>query len=217
MIPDSVEVWNIGAWEYQPPAPAANDNDFSLSFWQMFLNAGYHVAATGGSDSHWRSTSAAQGVGQPTTWVYSAGRTWQDITDGIRAGYTLVSHQPPAYAGQRVFLEADADGNGTFESMPGDTVPAGTRMRVRTQYAPPGAYVRIVSGDGSSQDVQLGSDGSSQTLVAGGGWVRAELVLPDAQAQRQTGCDPIVGSQTTYCRNRELVLSLTSAIYQAQP
>jgi hypothetical protein len=224
MIPDAIEVWNIGPWEYQPPAEAANDNDFALAFWEMFLDHGDHVAATGGSDSHWRSTSAVQGVGQPTTWVYSGRSGWPDVLAGIREGHTFVTHQPPVYASPRIFLEADADGNGTFESVQGDTVPIrstqqgvlGPRIRVRLENAPPGSFVRIVEhgpGFSGTGNEIYPFTGLMQTQAS---WIRAELLIDSATSQdaRQSGCDPLVGSRTTYCRNRLMVLALTSPIYQ---
>jgi hypothetical protein len=214
IVPDSVEVWNIGVWTWQPPAPSANDNDFALRFYDGFLDRGLRVAATGGSDSHWRITSPAQGVGQPTTWIYSAGKTWQDITAAIRAGRTMVSWQPPAYLGQRMYLEADADGNGTFESMIGDTVPAGSRMRVRVEGGLPGMIVRIVTSGSRRADHVLGLN-STITFRSRSPWVRAELLLPDAEATRRQLCDPLLGTATTLCRNRLAVLSLTSPIYQS--
>ncbi len=71
---ETSEVWNL-PWYYQPPFPAAADNDRALRFWQSWLDRGAKVGATGGSDSHWAYTSPAQGVGQPTTWVYAADRS----------------------------------------------------------------------------------------------------------------------------------------------
>ena len=213
IVPDAVEVWNIGVWAWQPPAPSANDNDFALEFYDGFLDLGFRVAATGGSDSHWRITSPLQGVGQPTTWIFSAGRTWQDLTAGIRGGRTNVSWQPPAYLGPRLFIEADADGNGTFESIAGDLVPAGSPMRVRAVGAIPGSFVRVVTTGEAREDLQLGPDGTVEFTTASP-WVRAELLLPDLEQQREQLCDPVVGGETTLCRNRLAVLALTSAIYQ---
>ena len=123
---DTSEVWNL-PWYYQPPFPVAADNDKQLRFWQLWLDRGAKVAATGGSDSHWVATAAAQGVGQPTTWVYADEATPAGVLAGLRAGHTFISHQPPAYAGPQTFLEADANGDGEYESMVGDTVPPGTR------------------------------------------------------------------------------------------
>ena len=53
------------------------------------------------------------------------------MLDGLRAGRTFVSHQPPNFLGPRIYLEADGDGNGSYEAMVGDTVPVGSRLRVR--------------------------------------------------------------------------------------
>ena len=111
-------------WYYEPPFPAASDNDRALKYWQGWLDRGYHVGVTGGSDNHWVSTTSLQGAGQPTTWVFVRERSVAGILEGLREGRTFVSHEPPAYAGQRVYLEADRDNDGRFESMVGDTVPA---------------------------------------------------------------------------------------------
>lgn len=211
VVPDSVEVWNIGPWVFQPPAPASNSNDDSLRYWEGWLNRGYHVAATGGSDNHWRSTTAVQGVGQPTTWVYVTQQGAAGVIDGIRAARTTVSHQPPAYGGARIFLEADADGNGTFEAMIGDTVPPGSAMRVRAENVVPGGILRIVTNLGSEEHLALPETRFTPTPNAK--WVRAEIRVPDAQDQRRASCDPAVGSQTTVCRNRLVVEALTSAMY----
>ena len=124
--PDSVEVWNIG-WPYRhiapdvPPAPAVSDNYKSLPYWeQSFLSTG-KMPATGGSDNHYRATVAAQGVGQPTTWVFAKDRTPESILEGIRAGRTGVSAEPPLLGGARIELTAHS---GTNTWMVGDTVPA---------------------------------------------------------------------------------------------
>lgn len=214
IVPDSVEVWNIGPWHYQHPFPASNDNDFSLRFWESYLNAGYHVAATGGSDNHWRSTTAAQGVGQPTTWVWVTKPGAAGVIEGIRAGRTTISRDPPAYGGPQLFLEADADGDGAYEAMVGDTVPAGAAMRVRVQRLLPGDVLTIVTDRGSSE---VASNDVYETTVPQARWVRVELRRADAGAERTQTCDPVVGGSTTYCRNRLVVEALTSALYVRQP
>lgn len=151
--PDSIEVWNI-AWPYRhvadnvPSSPSVSDNYKSLPYWETeFLSSG-KMPASGGSDNHWRSTVAVQGVGQPTTWVYAADRTWQSILDGIRGGRTTVSAEPPAMGGARIFLTA-TDGN--EEWMIGDDIPsnAGT-VRVTTRVVgAPGQSLRLVA-DGAA-------------------------------------------------------------------
>ena len=82
------------------------------------------MAATGGSDSHWVSTTAARA--RPPTWVYVSKLSVNGVLDGLRAGHTSVSAEPPAYAGPRVLLEADARGDGRYEAIAGDTIRRGT-------------------------------------------------------------------------------------------
>jgi hypothetical protein len=212
LLPDTVEVWNLPRY-YQPPLPSATDNDWAIRYWEGWLDRGEHVAATGGSDNHWRSTTAAQGAGQPTTWVYAEQRTPAGILAGIRAGHTTISYQPPAYAGPRVFLEADGDRNGSYEAIVGDRVPPGSPLRVRVEGAP-GAYVSVVTDGGKpafpARPVTAGRYEYRFTLPAGAHWVRAEVYGNDLQAQRSRLCD---GSQTTYCGNRILALAMSSALY----
>jgi hypothetical protein len=216
VVPDTVEVWNIGPWAYQHPFPASNDNDFSLNWYDGLLRLGYQVAVTGGSDSHWVATDAAQGVGEPTTWVFVTSRTVQGILDGLRAHRTFVSALPPAAGGTQMFLEADSNHDGRYESMIGSTVHAGT-FRVRVSPSAVGSMLRIVTDQGAVQ-LQLQSTSFTFRLGSGGiprghRFVRAQLLRPDLASQRRAGCDPVIGSQTTVCRDRLLMDALTSPIY----
>lgn len=219
VVPDTVEVWNISR-AYQPPFPSGTSNAGAVAFWDRFLDAGHHVAATGGSDNHWVATSAAQGVGQPTTWVYVLEETEAGLLEGLRAGRTTISHQPPAFGGPRLFLEADADGDGTYESMVGDTVADGAPMRVRAEGATPGTFVRIVTtGSVTAEEIPVTSPAftAAVDLDQPVSWVRAELIAPEAIDVRREACDPVVGDETTYCRDEAAVLALTSPIYVESP
>ncbi len=146
--PDSIEVWNIG-WPYRhvapnvPPAPSVSDNYKSLPYWENDFLVGGPMPATGGSDNHYRATAGAQGVGQPTTWVYAKDRTWPSILEAIKAGRTTVSAEPALLGGARTFLTARAGAN---EWMIGDTVPASAgsvRIGLRVLNAP-GHSARII-------------------------------------------------------------------------
>lgn len=221
IVPDTVEVWNIGPWQYQNPAPSSNDNDFSLRFWETYLNAGYRVAATGGSDNHWRSTTAVQGAGQPTTWVYVTKPGVAGIIEGIRLGRTTISHQPPALGGPQLFLFADDDGDGNPETMTGGTAGSDSTLMITANRRPPGSVYRVVSNT-SMRVVEPSSEIVTRVpLTSDEIWARVELFVPDAQAQRTDVCDPLVGnidvdgSGVTYCRNRLLMAALTSPIYFA--
>ena len=45
------------------------------------------------------------------------------------------------------------------------------------------------------------------------GWVRATLSLPDTTDARRLVCEPLLGGETTYCRNPITVAAITSPIY----
>ena len=216
---DTVEVWNL-PWYYQPPFPAASDNDGALRYWEGWLDRGYKVGATGGSDNHWVSTTAAQGPGQPTTWVFARDRSEHSILAGLRKGHTFVSHEPPAYGGATAFLEADRDGDGAYESISGDTVPPGSSLRVRVNGAP-GAQLRVVT-DGGVQALDPVPVTSAAfeyrfRLPRSATWVSAQVYGNDAQEGREELCNSVVGADGTepgtYCENRIALLALTSAIY----
>jgi hypothetical protein len=155
VVPDSIEVWNI-AWPYRhiapelvdnvPPEPAVADNYKSLPYWEKeFLSKG-RMPATGGSDNHYRATTAAQGVGQPATWVYARDRTPEAILEAIRAGRTFVAAEPPSLGGITLDLTARS-GTGTW--MVGDTVPANAgavAVSARVANAPAHRIVFVVDG-----------------------------------------------------------------------
>lgn len=225
VVPDSVEVWNIGAWYYQHPFPASNDNDFSLRYWDGFLDRGHHVAATGGSDNHWRSITPVAGVGQPTTWVLARERSTKAILQAIREGRTTISHQPPGYGGSRLFITADRNGKGGFDAVVGDTVDPGRPVRVQAVGAP-GATLRLV---GSGSEILAETEVPSADFTfefappRNVTWVRAELYVEDGAELRTEiapACalvdvlsDPFGQEPTTYCGNTLAMVALTSPIY----
>jgi hypothetical protein len=216
--PDTLEVWNIG-FHLQPPAPAGNSNDDSLTYWECWLNRGQRIGATGGSDSHWLSTSLVQGPGNPTTWIYAAERSERGVLDALRAGRTSISLVPPVLGGLRLLLEGDADGDGVYEAMIGDDVPPGTLMRVRAEGSPAAGVVEVRANGKTIVDDQLVVGGQAVTFRSPhkAGWVRATLSGPDLRDERAATCDPLVGDQTTYCRNKIVMLALTSPIYLVRP
>ncbi len=215
VVPDTVETWNISRL-YQPPFPSGSSNDDAVRFWEGFLDRGHRVGATGGSDSHGVFTSALQGAGQPTTHVFVTERSERGVLEGLRAGRTYISVQPPAFGGPGIFLEADAERNGSFESIVGDTVAPGSPLRVRVRGAP-GTFVRVFSDGGKKAFADVPVTGPDFQLQfespAGATWVRAELFDPDGADARRAACEVQFGSQTTYCRNELLVTAMTSAIY----
>jgi hypothetical protein len=217
VVPDTVEVWNIGPWAWQPPLPSANSNDDSLRWWEGWLNRGFHVGATGGSDSHWIATSGASGPGQPTTWVLAAQRTRTAILAALRAGRTTVSGEPPNLGGARAYLEAMTRvGRHKRTFTVGDTVRRRSTFRARVDGAP-GAILRVVSG-GEKRTVTETPVTSPAfrhefRVPRGTRWVYAIVLDRDAPDVRAQACDGAFGSQTTLCRNALSVRALTSAVY----
>lgn len=218
VVPDTMEVWNIGLWAFQNPLPSANDNNFSLRWYDGFLRRGDEIAVTGGSDSHWRLTDSIQGIGDPTTWVFVKHRTVQGVLDGLRAHHTFVSSLPPNQLGARMYLEADSDRDGRYEAIAGSHSRPGAAYRVRTVNALPGSVVRIVTDKGTVM-VQLPLSGTLSFRPGTGGipkasvFVRTELLMPDGRELRSATCDKVIGSQTTLCRDDLLMESLTSPIF----
>ena len=214
VVPDTVETWNISTL-WQPPAPSGSSNDDAIKYWEGWLDRGFQVGATGGADNHYKATTPVQGPGQPTTWVYAADRSEAAILEGLREGRTTISHQPPGSGGPRLFLEADADANGTYESIVGDTIPAGAAMRARVEGAP-GAELRLITTEGlASAPVSVVGASFEHRFSApeGATWLRTEIVQEDLQAERKTACDGQLGDQTTYCRSKLTRLAMTSAIF----
>jgi hypothetical protein len=158
--PDSIEVWNIG-WPYRhvgqtdiPPEPSVSDNYLSLPYWEQSFLATGPMPATGGSDNHYRATTAVQGVGQPTTWVFAQDRSQEAILDGIRAGRTFVSAEPPMLGGPRIELTVRS---GTTTWMVGDTVPAsaGTVTVEARVINAPAHVLRFVVDGRNAEDVRI--------------------------------------------------------------
>jgi hypothetical protein len=113
-----------GAPSTPPEALAAIDSGAGggqnwqrLKLYEAHLNAGRHIAAVGGGDSHYLVLP-----GQPTTVVFASQPTRDAILEGMRLGRTMVMRAPDAPA---VELSADLDNQGTFAYMIGDSVPVG--------------------------------------------------------------------------------------------
>jgi hypothetical protein len=220
-VPDAVEIWNIGVWAYEPPAPATNAHESGPKFLDTYLDAGHHVAATGGSDSHWRSTTAVQGIGQPTTWLCAEEPTWQGLVDAIRDGRTSISYQPPAMG--TAFADIRVN-DGTLGSVaePGTTATA-------TVQGAPGAWLKLVT-NGSTELAKVpvtSNDFSYEFTLDEPGWVRAEVFYEDAQGFRsilQPLCEAIGDNfeanggpdethKWAYCESKLAVVAMTSPVY----
>src|SRR5439155_12904454 len=137
-----MEVWQA-PWRFY--------NWESLEPWDSLLRQGQRVVAVGGSDVHSIPPAEPRhphGLANPTTWVYAglspvraepveaspasvsarpealAGRAGGShaelaILGAIRAGHAFITDAPND---TRLILSADADGDGRFEALMGDTI-----------------------------------------------------------------------------------------------
>ena len=166
------------AWQ----APWSWFNWESLERWERLLRRGRRIVAVGGSDTH--SIPPARrvhphGLGEPTTWAYvPSPLTEANVLQAIRQGHVFISEKP---AGPQLYLTADADGDGRYEAMTGDTVRVKhgqpLALRVRCVGAADRRLWLVV--DGAILSIlPVGRDDFSHdfTIEAGPGrFVRAEL------------------------------------------
>ena len=179
---DAVEAWN-GRWQQRADVVpfSYSDNYRAVPWYESNFLAHRHLGITGGSDNHWRSVTAVAGAGQPTTWVYARNRTAAGIIEGVRAGRTFVSAEPPLHLGPRLFLTASEDWNGGRHAMVGGEVaplgPLAVTVRVENGI---GQRVRIISTGRTvceSYVLSLKASKTFKVVVPPGGWLRAELLV----------------------------------------
>ena len=113
---DSLEIWNA---LFRFPS----DNREVLNLWDSLLESGMRLPGRGGSDCHHQEGIQPLGlnVGTPTTWVYATERSAEAVIAALERGRASISYAPGA---ERVGFEVDADGDGHFEAMMGDNLPA---------------------------------------------------------------------------------------------
>ncbi|MBK6574959.1 MAG: CehA/McbA family metallohydrolase [Sandaracinaceae bacterium] len=125
---DSMEVWNA---VFRLPA----NNTQAIALWDGLLLDGRRVPARGGSDSHHQEgyEGGLLNVGNPTTWIFARERTAEAIIEALGAGRASISYAAEA---ERLDFSADAEGDGVYETLVGDTLPAaGRRLRFRVEVA----------------------------------------------------------------------------------
>jgi len=154
----------------------------SLEAWERLLAGGERVIAVGGSDCHTvppARPTHPHGPGEPTTWVYlTQPLSEAALLEAIGRGHVFISEDP---GGPALTLQADADGDGRFEHMMGDTleVPEGAHVTARVQYRGlAGKKVRLLRGRAVIEEVVAGTEEVTRELslvVDGPGYLRAEV------------------------------------------
>jgi len=174
---DCLEVWQE-AWFV--------GNHHSLALWDRLLRQGQRLVAVGGSDRHQPPFSGTFGdreVGTPTTWVYAASLSTEAILAGIKAGHVMIS---AGVQGPKLFLEADADGDGRYEVMTGDEirVSRGSVVAWRCRIEGGAGHVlRLVSAD-AAWTAPVSEDDFAhawQEEISRDMYYRAELIIPDEE------------------------------------
>ncbi len=94
----------------------------ALKLWEAHLNRGHKKAITGGGDRHMLVLP-----GMPTTHIYAVDKTRDQLIDGIKKCRTWVG----AFQGPDVEFTADADGDGVFEKIIGDSAPLNVPVKFR--------------------------------------------------------------------------------------
>ncbi len=135
---DSIEVWNA---IYVLPAK----NPEAIELWDGLVAGGRRLTARGGSDVHHQEgvESTILNVGNPTTHIFARARTPAAILDALKAGHVTISYAPGA---ERVDFTADADGDGTFETIVGDNIEGfgqAIQFRIEIVGFQPGSTYRV--------------------------------------------------------------------------
>ena len=179
---DAVEVWNIGWPARHDVLPFADaDNYLSLPWWESEIVTARRVGAVGGSDSHWRLTSALNGVGQPTTWVHARDGSPAAVLEAVREGRTSISAEPPGLGGSRLFLSATERWGERRRAAIGETVRARGPLTARVRVLRGGgSRMRLISTGmvvAEEQVVLPDQTFELPVVLPRGGWLRAELYV----------------------------------------
>lgn len=122
-----IEVWN-GPWDCD------SNNERALQLYYDWLNQGYHLVASAGTDAH---GGAPAGVRPGFSVVYAEVQTERAILDALMAGHLYLSSGPKV-----TFTATDEDG---FRWMMGDIVTRPVTLDLAWQRCPGGAEVRALA------------------------------------------------------------------------
>jgi hypothetical protein len=162
-----VEVWN-GRWDSTDPA---SKNEGSLNLWYSWLNQGYRLAATAGTDAH--GPAPLNGVGFNT--VYARELSQAAILEGLAAGRNYLSSGPTLS-----FSAQNGDGD---SAQIGGSLPARGAITFQGAWAdaPDGASLRLVRNGVVIDERPTDPNGSTEWTFLGetGEWFVLELRRED--------------------------------------
>ena len=152
-----VEIWNGGLWD--------EANGAALEQWYRWLNAGYQMTVSAGTDGH---RPAPEGVAVGFNVVYAEALSVAEILAAVRQGRTYLSSGPG--------LEL------THAGLPvsGSVVEPETALLLRYKDVPDGAVLRTVVDGSSHSERALAGDGQLEfTLPEEARWGVLELRAAD--------------------------------------
>jgi len=170
-----VEIWNGGPWD------SDSNNEEALTLYYAWLNRGYRLVATAGTDVHgWFPAGVRPGFDV----VYATGRSEAAILDAIRAGHLFLS------SGPHLELTATlADGQ---TAMMGDQLPAGHSQLVAAwSSAGTGDRLHLVVNGRRSEPMPVEVAGEQSWVLAPGEARWCLVELRDAQNRVTALTNPI--------------------------
>ncbi len=166
-----VEVWNTN-WV----SDSHNDEGLELAY--DWLNAGYRMALTSGTDNHGRGEGRTYGFNN----VYAESLTENAILRAIRAGHNFISAGPRLTIEARVLSGPTTEGRskGSSLAMMGDTLPAGAgpaEIEIAWADAPAGGRLSVVADGRVWRTFDVGRDGDARVTLgpADAAWCLATL------------------------------------------
>jgi hypothetical protein len=164
----AVEIWN-GLW--------SEENERGLALYYTWLNDGYRLVATSGTDAHGPAPADAR---PGFDVVYAEERTEAAILAAVARGHLYVS------SGPRLELHGRA-ADGTTAMM-GDLLPAGAAgLAIIWADVPVGSSVRLVADGQALHEVVVAEAGDLEWEVsAGTRWCAAELRAADGEVRAVT-------------------------------
>ncbi len=143
-----VEIWN-GPWV------GDSNNDSALAVWYDWLNQGWRLAATAGTDTH---SPHDYDAGPGFNVVYAEELSERAILAALRAGHVYLSAGP-----KLDFYAVDEAGT---RWMMGDTVPGAARFHVAWDNCLEGARLRVIVNGRLMRQQVIGSRGEDAWLMA---------------------------------------------------
>lgn len=166
----------------------------ALAWWQGFLEQGRMVSAVGGADFHYFPVPLLF----PLSYVAAPSNSAEDIVQAVADGHLIITHD---WNSPKVFVYADDNGDGFYESIVGDNlqIAAATTIRFR---------IEVVAGEGKRVHL-VTSQGLQEERIVGSGnpWVW------ELQVQANAATRDFVRAEVRSLMLSDYMLSLTNPIY----